>query len=151
MQNRFLLNFHKILKGVIWETMGGGVCACTFVNDLFARVYLLFKASCKMVKFLGPPIDTWSFQPHWQLPSWWWWRHASKIMWVWSTPLITVTTSVRATIHKQLIKDLEKLKIFTNEIKALMKHLHQNVIKYLTYLVLNKGMLDNKQPPVDSP
>ena len=32
-----------------------------------------------------------------------------------------------------------------------MKHLHQIVIKYLTYLLLNKRKLDNKQPPVDPP
>jgi hypothetical protein len=29
-----------------------------------------------------------------------------------------------------------------------MKNIHQNAIKYLTYLVLNKRKLDNKQKPV---
>jgi hypothetical protein len=35
------------------------------------------------------------------------------------------------------------------EIKKLMKHIHQISIKYLTYLVLNKRKLDNKHIPVD--
>ena len=33
----------------------------------------------------------------------------------------------------------------------LMKHLHQIAIIYLTYLILNKRKLDNKQPLVDPP
>ena len=32
-----------------------------------------------------------------------------------------------------------------------MKQLHQIVIKYLTYLVLNECKLDNKQTPMDPP
>ena len=32
-----------------------------------------------------------------------------------------------------------------------MKHLHQIAIKHLTYLILNKNKLDNKQPPVYPP
>ena len=32
-----------------------------------------------------------------------------------------------------------------------MKSLHQNAIKYLTYLVLNKRKLDNKQIPIPLP
>jgi hypothetical protein len=31
------------------------------------------------------------------------------------------------------------------------KKLHENAIKYLTYLVLNKRKLDNKQTPVPPP
>ena len=32
-----------------------------------------------------------------------------------------------------------------------MKNIQQNAIKYLTYLVLNKSKLDNKQTPVPLP
>ena len=32
-----------------------------------------------------------------------------------------------------------------------MKHLHQIAFKYLTYLILNKRKLYNKQPPIDPP
>jgi hypothetical protein len=32
-----------------------------------------------------------------------------------------------------------------------MKNIHQNAIKYLTCLVLNKRRLDNKQKPVTPP
>ena len=32
-----------------------------------------------------------------------------------------------------------------------MKNIHQNAIKYLTYLVLNKRKIDNKQTPVPPP
>ena len=66
-------------------------------------------------------------------------------------PLITIIAGVRGAIHEQTIKKLEKLKIAKNEIKRLMEHLHQIAIKYLTYLMLNKRKLDNKQPPIDSP
>ena len=66
---------------------------------------------------------------------------------------ITITTCVRGSIHKQLLKELEKLKNTQNRdsLTTLMKHLHQIAIKYLTYLVLNTRMLDNKQPLVDPP
>ena len=53
-------------------------------------------------------------------------------------PLITTITGVRGAIHKQPIKELEKLKIPKSKIKTLMKHLHQIGIIYLTYLILNK-------------
>ena len=43
-------------------------------------------------------------------------------------PLIIITSGVIGAIHQQPIKDLEKLKISKNKIKALMKHLHQLVI-----------------------
>ena len=32
-----------------------------------------------------------------------------------------------------------------------MKQIHQIAIKYLTFFILNKRKLDNKQPPVDPP
>ena len=68
-------------------------------------------------------------------------------------PLITITTGVRGVIHEQPIKELEekKIKIPKNEIKRLMKHLHQIAIQYHTYLIPNKRKQDNKQPPVDPP
>ena len=65
--------------------------------------------------------------------------------------LITITTRVRGAIHERPIKELENLKIPKREIKILMKQLHQIAIKYLTYLILNKRKLDNKQPPIDPP
>ena len=66
-------------------------------------------------------------------------------------PLVTITTGLRGAVHEQPIKELENLKIPKREIKILMKQLHQIAIKYLTYLILNKRKLDNKQPPVDPP
>jgi hypothetical protein len=63
----------------------------------------------------------------------------------WKTnPLITITACVRGAIHEQSIKKLEDLNIPKTSIKELMKNIHQNAIKYLTYLVLNKRKLDNK-------
>ena len=46
---------------------------------------------------------------------------------------------------------LEKLQIPKNKIKMLMNQFHQILIKYLTYLILNKRKLDNTQTPVDPP
>ena len=66
-------------------------------------------------------------------------------------PLITITTGVRGAIHKQSIKKLVDLKISKSNIKTLMKNLHQNAIKFLIYLVLNKRKLDNKQNTVAPP
>jgi hypothetical protein len=57
----------------------------------------------------------------------------------WKTnPLITNTTGMRGAIHKQFINKLAKLKIPKANIKTLMKNIHQNAIRCLTYLVLNK-------------
>ena len=70
----------------------------------------------------------------------------------WKTnPLITITIGVRGAIHEQSIKKLEDLKIPKAYIKNLMKNIHQNAIKYLTYLVLNKRKLDNKQNTIAPP
>jgi hypothetical protein len=66
-------------------------------------------------------------------------------------PLITITAWVRGAIHEQSIKKLEHLNIPKTSIKSLMKNIHQNAIKYLTYLVLNKRKLDNKQNTVAPP
>jgi hypothetical protein len=66
-------------------------------------------------------------------------------------PLITIIAGVRGAIHEQSIKKLEELEIPKPGIKSLMKNLHQNAIKYLTYLVLNKSKLDNKQNTVAPP
>ena len=65
--------------------------------------------------------------------------------------LITITVGVRGVIHKQSIQVLKHLKIPPNEIKKLMKQIHQISIKYLTYLVPNKRKLNYKQAPVDPP
>ena len=63
----------------------------------------------------------------------------------WNTnPLITITAGVRGATHEHYIDKLTKLKIPKSSIKNLMKDIHQNAIKYLTYLVLNKRKL-NKQ------
>jgi hypothetical protein len=70
----------------------------------------------------------------------------------WKTnPLITITTGVRGAIHENSIEQLTNLKIPKPHIKTLMKNIHQNAIKYLTYLVLNKRKLDNKQTPIPPP
>src|SRR6202022_2347384 len=70
----------------------------------------------------------------------------------WNTnPLITVTAGVRGTIHENSIEQLTNLKIPKTHIKTLMKNIHHNAIKYLTYLVLNKRKLDNKQNPIPPP
>ena len=70
----------------------------------------------------------------------------------WKTnPLITITTGVRGAIHEQSIEKLANLKIPKTSIKTLMKNIHQNALKYLTYLVLNKMKLDNKQTIVAPP
>ena len=63
----------------------------------------------------------------------------------WKTnPLITITRGVRGAIHEQSIKKLAGLKIPKTNIKPLMKNIHQNAIRYLAYLVLNRRKLDNK-------
>ena len=57
-------------------------------------------------------------------------------------------------IHKDSIEKLNKLNIPKLIIKNLMKNIHQNAIKYLTYLILKKRKLDNKQtliPPPPNP
>ena len=53
--------------------------------------------------------------------------------------------------HVCSIEKLDNLKIPKSSIKSLMKSLHQNAIKYLTYLVLNKRKFDNKQNIVTPP
>ena len=70
----------------------------------------------------------------------------------WQTnPLITITAGVGGAIHEHSINKLANLKIPKTNIKTLMKNIHQNAIKYLTYLVLNKRKLDNKQTHVSPP
>ena len=70
----------------------------------------------------------------------------------WKTnPLVTITVGVRGAIYEHSIDKLTKLKIPKNNIKSLMKNPHQNAIKYLTYLVLNKRKLENKQTLVPPP
>jgi hypothetical protein len=70
----------------------------------------------------------------------------------WKTnPLITITAGVRGAIHEHSINQLINLKIPKANVKNLMKNIHQNAIKYLTYLVLNKRKLENKQTPIAPP
>ena len=68
-----------------------------------------------------------------------------------TNPLITINAGVRGAIHEHSIDQLSKLKIPQSSIKTLVKDLHQNAIKHLTYLVLNKRKLDNKQTPILPP
>jgi hypothetical protein len=68
-----------------------------------------------------------------------------------TNPIITITAGVKGAIHEHSINKLTKLKISKSNIKSLMKHIHQNAIKYLTYLVLNKRKLDKKQTLVPPP
>ena len=70
----------------------------------------------------------------------------------WKTkPLITITAWVRGAIHEQSINKLVDLNIPKTNIKNLVKNIHQNAIKYLAYLVLNKRKLDNKQTTIAPP
>jgi hypothetical protein len=70
----------------------------------------------------------------------------------WKTnPLITTTTGVRGAIHKQSINKLTNHKVPKSGIKTLTKDIHQNAIKYLTYLVLKKRKLENKQATIAPP
>jgi hypothetical protein len=46
---------------------------------------------------------------------------------------------------------LANLKIPKASNKTLMKNIHQNVIKYSTYLVLNKRELENKHVTISPP
>jgi hypothetical protein len=65
-------------------------------------------------------------------------------------PLITITTGVRGARHEHSIEKLNNLKIPKFNIKTLMKSLHHNAIKYLTYLILNKRKIrqqTNTHPP----
>ena len=64
--------------------------------------------------------------------------NAIRNKWWKMKPHITITSWVRGAIHEQSIAKLDGLKIPKSSIKSLMKNLHQNAIKYLTYLVLNK-------------
>ena len=54
------------------------------------------------------------------------------------TPPITIMARVRGAIHEHSIDKLTKPKIPKSNIKNLMKDIHQNAIKYLTYLVHTK-------------
>jgi hypothetical protein len=66
-------------------------------------------------------------------------------------PLITITARARGAIHEHSMDQITKPKTPKNNIKTLMKNIHQNAIKYLTYLVLDKRKLDNKQSHVPPP
>ena len=62
----------------------------------------------------------------------------------WKTnPLITITTGVQGAVHEHLVNKLTNFKISIPNNKTLMKSIHWNVVKYLTYLILNKRTLDN--------
>jgi hypothetical protein len=70
----------------------------------------------------------------------------------WKTkPLITITAGVRGAIHENFIEQITNLKVPKTHINTLMKNIHQNAIKYLPYMVLNKRKLDNKQMHVPPP
>jgi hypothetical protein len=66
----------------------------------------------------------------------------------WKTnPLITITEGVKGAIHEHSVNKLTNLKIQKQVIKTLMQNIHQNVIKHLTYLILNKkNWKTNKHP-----
>ena len=55
-----------------------------------------------------------------------------------ANPLITITVGVRGAIHENSIEQLINHQIPKNHTKASWKNIHQNAIKYLIYLVLNK-------------
>jgi hypothetical protein len=58
--------------------------------------------------------------------------------------IIIITVGGRGAVHKYSIDKLTRFKVPKTDIQTLMKCIHQNAIKYLTYLVLNKRKLDNK-------
>ena len=62
-----------------------------------------------------------------------------------------LTTLNMIFIDEQPIKKLKELNIPKTNIKNLMKIIHKNIITYLTYLVLNKRKLDNKQTTIAPP
>jgi len=59
-------------------------------------------------------------------------------------PLKTIIGIVRGTTQNNNIRALESLHISDSIIKKVMKIIHQMVMKYLTYLVLNKTKSNNK-------
>ena len=58
------------------------------------------------------------------------------------TPSFIIAAGVRGVVREHSVNELANLKNPKSNIKTLMKNVHQNAIKYLTYFVLNK--LDNK-------
>ena len=65
--------------------------------------------------------------------------------------LIIIIVGIWGAIHEQSINKLANLKIPKSSIKTLVKNIHQNAIKYLTYLILNKIKLENKQATTAPP
>jgi hypothetical protein len=62
------------------------------------------------------------------------------------TPFNTIAAGVRGAIfHEHSINKLTNLKLAKSAIKILVKNIHRNVIKCLTYLILNKRKPENKQ------
>ena len=57
----------------------------------------------------------------------------------------------RGVMKEHSIKKLADLNISKSNIETLVKNTHQNAIKYLTYLVLNKIKLTYEQAPVLPP
>ena len=52
---------------------------------------------------------------------------------------------VHGTVHKQSLEVLENFNLLPREVGKLMKHVHQNIHKYLTDLVLNKRKFVNNK------
>ena len=70
----------------------------------------------------------------------------------WKTkPLITIIVGIRGAIHEHFINKLTNLELPKLAIKTLVKNIPHNVIKYLTYFILNKRKLENKQAHVPPP
>ena len=65
------------------------------------------------------------------------------------TPLLLL--KVRGAIHEHSIYKLTSLKILKFNIKTLVENIHQDAIKYLTCLALNKRKFDKKQTHVPLP
>ena len=66
--------------------------------------------------------------------------------------LIVINIGVRGAIHEKSVTSLEEIYTCSPSImKKAMKAMHQTIIKYLTYVILNKRKLDNKQEPVAPP
>ena len=66
-------------------------------------------------------------------------------------PPHTSIAKVRGVIHEHSIDKLTKLGIPKTSIKSFLKNIHQNAIRFLTYLVLNNRKFNNRKVHVPHP
>ena len=66
-------------------------------------------------------------------------------------PLITIANGVRGAIHVHSITVVEPIHTWQPKIRILTKQIYQIAIQYLTYPILDKRELYNKQAQVNPP